>query len=160
MKKQFFRSFFSFSRAERMGLVGLLGLLILLLVVRFTMHFWLQNVTPVTNEAEIVTAWTDFNTLNNNEIDSKEVKSGAVATKAVTKRNISKNDHQVYNLNTVDSQQLVSLWGIGPKLAHRILAYRNTHGPYTNHSELRNVYHFSDTVYSILKTRLIIEPQK
>jgi DNA uptake protein and related DNA-binding proteins len=61
------------------------------------------------------------------------------------------------NLNTADSITLVRLPGIGPRLAHRILERRREKGAYTDVSQLREVYHFSDSTFNTLKRKLIIE---
>lgn len=39
-------------------------------------------------------------------------------------------------LNRATADQLATLSGIGPKLAERIIAYRNQHGPFKNFAEL------------------------
>lgn len=42
-------------------------------------------------------------------------------------------------LNSASLEQLQTLPGIGPKLAQNIWQYRETHGPFTNWEDLRNV---------------------
>lgn len=43
------------------------------------------------------------------------------------------------NLNTAEASQLERLPGIGPKLAQRIIAYRNEHGEFSSLRELTQV---------------------
>lgn len=43
------------------------------------------------------------------------------------------------NINTATAQELTALPGIGPVLAERIVAYRDTHGPYTQLTDLMKV---------------------
>jgi DNA uptake protein ComE-like DNA-binding protein len=63
---------------------------------------------------------------------------------------------QKINLNTADSATLVSLPGIGAKLAHKILEYKKEIGKYRNIQQLMDVYHFSDSTMKTLQQRLII----
>lgn len=55
------------------------------------------------------------------------------------------------NLNTADSFSLLKINGIGPRLAHRILEYRNMHGPFHSYEDLFNVYHFPDSTFNRIK---------
>ena len=43
------------------------------------------------------------------------------------------------DLNAADSTDLLTLPGVGPAIAGRILAYRRAHGPFTRVEELRGV---------------------
>ncbi len=43
------------------------------------------------------------------------------------------------NINTADAEELDLLQGIGPKLAERIVAYRNEHGDFKSVSDLCDV---------------------
>lgn len=61
---------------------------------------------------------------------------------------------QSIDLNTADSLALLKLYGIGPKLAHKIIVSRNTRGPFARMEELREMYPFSDSVFAILKDQL------
>jgi len=48
-------------------------------------------------------------------------------------------DSGLVNINTADQAQLTTLPGIGPVLTGNIIAYRETHGPFTTIEELGNV---------------------
>lgn len=63
------------------------------------------------------------------------------------------------DLNTTDSSTLVKLRGIGPTLAHKLIARRNALGGYLRHDQLMEVYKFPDTTFYILKGKLIIRPE-
>jgi len=60
------------------------------------------------------------------------------------------------NLNTADSATLVSLPGIGPKLAHKILDYKKEIGQYISVEQLKDVYHFPDSTFKVLQQRLTV----
>lgn len=161
--KNALRSFFSFNRTERMGIIGLLVAILVLIVIKFSMSHFVSAETIVPAENNSGTKCNSLKALNNNGLQKSGTKKEQNTPIApITNGNkISKTDHaQVFNINTVDSQHLVSLWGIGPKLAHRILDYRRQHGSFTSHEQLLEVYRFSDTVYSILKARLVLDDDK
>ena len=63
---------------------------------------------------------------------------------------------QRINLNTADSATLVSLPGIGAKLAHKILEYKMEIGKYRDIDQLMEVYHFQDSTLKTLKKRLTV----
>lgn len=60
-------------------------------------------------------------------------------------------------LNKTDSATLVRLNGIGPTLAHKIIARRDALGGFLKHEQLMEVYRFSDTVFKMLKEKLLIK---
>lgn len=63
------------------------------------------------------------------------------------------------DLNTTDSVTLVRLNGIGPTLAHKIIARRNALGGFLRHEQLLEVYRFGDSTFSMLRERLVIRPE-
>jgi DNA uptake protein ComE-like DNA-binding protein len=65
---------------------------------------------------------------------------------------------RIIDLNTTDSATLVRLNGLGPTLAHRIIQKRNALGGFLKHDQLREVYPFPDTTFSMLREKLVINP--
>jgi DNA uptake protein ComE-like DNA-binding protein len=61
------------------------------------------------------------------------------------------------DLNRTDSAMLVRLNGIGPTLAHKIVERRKALGGFLRHEQLLEVYRFSDTVFKMLKEKLVID---
>lgn len=61
------------------------------------------------------------------------------------------------NLNLADSATLVALYGIGPRLAHKIIAYRNEHGKFLYIEQLFEIHRFPDSTYTLLKEQLYID---
>jgi competence protein ComEA len=43
------------------------------------------------------------------------------------------------NINTASAKELTTLGGVGPKLAERIVEYRDTHGPFKKPEDLKKV---------------------
>jgi competence ComEA-like helix-hairpin-helix protein len=62
------------------------------------------------------------------------------------------------NINTADSAVLVALPGIGPKLASRIVAYRNKLGGFYRVGQLLEVYGIRDTLLNTLVPYLEMDP--
>ncbi|HRU94726.1 MAG TPA: helix-hairpin-helix domain-containing protein, partial [Anaerolineae bacterium] len=60
------------------------------------------------------------------------------------------------DLNTADATTLITLPGIGPVLAERILAYRETRGPFLAPEELLAVPGIGAKVYAGLAERLTL----
>jgi competence protein ComEA len=57
-----------------------------------------------------------------------------------------RKEHVTLDLNTADSVQLSTVRGIGPKLAARILKFRNSLGGFIKHEQLNEVYGLDSTV--------------
>lgn len=71
-----------------------------------------------------------------------------VETRAITK----------YELNTVDSMQLISINGIGPSFAKRILKYRSMLGGFVSLEQLKEVYGFSEEMYANISPAFSVNP--
>lgn len=59
----------------------------------------------------------------------------------------------IFELNTVDSSQLESIRGIGPKLASRIVKYRNKLGGFVGPEQLKEVHGLSDSLFDKVRNR-------
>lgn len=159
--KKALRSFLSFNRTERMGIIGLLAVVVLLITIRFSMaHFVPAETIVSVNDGSVTNNVTPSRLIDNALPDSGTAQHTPNRSETFRNKIAKSSSTEVYNINMVDSQQLVGLWGIGPKLAHRILDYRRTHGKFTSYEQLLEVYRFSDTVYSILRSRLILDEEK
>jgi DNA uptake protein ComE-like DNA-binding protein len=64
------------------------------------------------------------------------------------------------DLNITDSSTLVRLNGIGPTLAHKIISRRDALGGFLKHEQLMEVYRFSDTVFKMMKEKLVIKMEQ
>jgi competence protein ComEA len=60
------------------------------------------------------------------------------------------------DINTADSATLVSLPGIGPAFASRIVKYRNKIGGFARTNQLMEVYGFDEEKFSMLESRVIV----
>jgi competence protein ComEA len=66
--------------------------------------------------------------------DKSSHKSGQTATVSTTVGADAK-----VNINTASAKELATLSGIGSKVAERIVAYREAHGPFKKAEDLRKV---------------------
>ncbi|MBI3510953.1 MAG: helix-hairpin-helix domain-containing protein [Bacteroidetes bacterium] len=65
-----------------------------------------------------------------------------------------KKEKRIIELNTADSSDLVSVNGIGPAFAKRILEYRNRLGGFHSNEQLMEVYGIDAEKYSTLKDQV------
>ncbi len=68
--------------------------------------------------------------------------------------------HFAVELNTADSLQLIAMQGIGPVMAHRILAYRRLLGGFYAVEQLREVHNFPEDTYNKLYTHFVADTSK
>jgi competence ComEA-like helix-hairpin-helix protein len=61
------------------------------------------------------------------------------------------------NLNTVDKAALLSVSGIGEKLAQRIIEYRAEHGGFGSSEELRSIKGISGQKYEKIENSVYVE---
>lgn len=61
------------------------------------------------------------------------------------------------DINTATAQELEALPGIGSVLAGRIAEYRNTHGPFTDISQVLNIEGVSQNLFARIKDQICID---
>lgn len=67
------------------------------------------------------------------------------------------NTHEPFELNAADSQQLVSVYGIGPIFARRIIRYRELLGGFYRREQLLEVYGLSLQQYEELSRSSVLD---
>ncbi len=152
MKKSI-RSFVTFTRTERIGLVCLCGLLLVFIVIRVTMCYWVHPTSDADKEQKINAAWEVF---KRSQQDKKDANPKGNREYEYTADSSQNNRTDIIDLNTADSVTLVSLKGIGPVTAGKIVARRNTRGPFTDINQLKEVGSFSAATFELLKKQLTI----
>lgn len=60
------------------------------------------------------------------------------------------------NINTADADELMSLNGIGEKLAEDIIAYRNENNGFKTIDEIKNVNRIGDAVFNKIKDKITV----
>lgn len=63
------------------------------------------------------------------------------------------------DLNSADSAQLVSLKGIGPSFARRILKYRNQLGGFIKPEQLMEVWGFTDSLFQLVNSQVSVKAE-
>lgn len=107
---------YTFNRNEQIAILALTGLLIVGSLISALDYFFPSH------------------------IDDFEVRKGAIPVPEILPRSeAAPEQHALIDLNTATAQQLTRLPQIGPKTAERILAYRQTHGPFKHVDDLTAV---------------------
>jgi competence protein ComEA len=78
--------------------------------------------------------------------------------KTIVKIDFVKAESKKIELNSADSVSLLSLNGIGPAFASRIIKYRNALGGYYKINQLREVFGLDSLVFDKIKSRLTVNP--
>ena len=60
------------------------------------------------------------------------------------------------NLNQASAEELIALKGIGPKMAERIIAYRNENGPFKTADQLVQVKGIGNAKFQKLKDQVTV----
>lgn len=83
------------------------------------------------------------------EIPANIKLSGDISTQNSSQDTINpKTIEDKVNLNTADKETLIEfLPGVGPKIADRIIFYRETHGGFSNKEELMNIKGISTKIF-------------
>jgi competence protein ComEA len=71
-------------------------------------------------------------------------------------RVVASPGEQAVNINAADVKELMTLAGVGRKVAQRIVAYREAHGPFKKADEVKKVEGVSDAVWEKNRTRIAI----
>jgi competence protein ComEA len=61
------------------------------------------------------------------------------------------------NINSADVKSLMTLTGVGRKVAERIVEYRASHGPFTKPEEIRKVQGVGSGVWERNRDRIVIK---
>lgn len=76
---------------------------------------------------------------------------GGIPKKEVITRFSSSFEEKIVNLNTATFEELLSLPGIGPKLAREIIRYREEKGGFSSPTELKKIKGIGEKKYEKLK---------
>lgn len=102
-----------------------------------------KNVESSPNESQNV---SNENVIASNSNNSKSISSNKKTTSA----------GGVVNINTANSEELQTLNGIGPKMAEKIIEYRQNNGSFKSIEEIKNVRGIGDKKFEKLREHIRI----
>jgi competence protein ComEA len=65
--------------------------------------------------------------------------------------------HASININTADVKSLMTLTGVGRKVAEKIVEYRDSHGPFKKADEIRKVEGVGNGVWERNRDRIVVK---
>ena len=74
----------------------------------------------------------------------------------VVQRTATADTKEKVNINSADVKELMSLTGVSRKVAERIVAYRDSHGPFKKPTELRKVDGVDDEMVKKNRARIVV----
>lgn len=152
MKKQS-TNIFEFTVSERKGVIVMIILLLLLIAVNSFLHVIIPAKHPVLKVSNLKE--TDTLPQYTNTVPKTQ---GAPASKEYLSNTAQNNKIiQVIDLNAADSLALVSLNGIGPVFAARIIKYRALLGGFYKKEQLKEVYGFDEEKYNLVAPHVAVK---
>ena len=107
------------------------------------MHAWCTRTAVIVTALTLI-PWTTM------AADKSTKTSGHAATVSATVGSEAK-----VNINTAGVKELATLDGIRPKVAERIVAYREAHGPFKKPEDLRKVEGVGKAVFERNRERVV-----
>lgn len=145
----YIKACFTFSKRERVGLILLLLILALLISANLLIPRIITRQNP-----------SDFSKFEN-EIDSLFVNDTASSKQFSAKHPLKWTKYPktetVVELNEADSATLVKLQGIGPKLASRIVKYRNLLGGFYDKVQLKEIYSIEQKHFDVVSKQITVQ---
>ncbi|GCD80005.1 helix-hairpin-helix domain-containing protein [Schleiferia thermophila] len=80
-----------------------------------------------------------------------------IASDGINKENDENTTVALTDINSADSATLVSIRGIGPTLAHRIIRYRNSLGGFVREEQLLEVYGIDSSRFEWIKPQISLD---
>jgi competence protein ComEA len=90
------------------------------------------------------------------KIASKQTYSTLYKTQDTIRQTRKKVQYPI-DLNSADSETIVSLYGIGPKMASKIINYRNSLGGFLSLNQLNDIYMFNEDLLFDLKGKIYVD---
>ena len=69
----------------------------------------------------------------------------------------ARHDNGKVNINSADVKELMTLTGVGRKVAEKIVEYRDAHGPFKKADELRKVEGVGNGVWERNRERIVVK---
>ena len=141
------KDYFDLSRKEEAGFIGLLGIMAVLFALQFFMVYFVPaKKTDFSNLQKIAKQ------LQSEDMGLTTTGSGKSSDLSVPKKALT----VPVDLNTADSIKLITIKGIGPAFAGRILAFRRRLGCFMNVEQLTDIHGIGTEKYGILKPQVCL----
>ena len=88
--------------------------------------------------------------------DDASIKMTAIEPPRLENKTTGDSVDGKFNINTANQSQLESIPGIGPAKASAIIAYRDSHGPFQSHQQLKNVHGIGDKLSKVIEQHTVI----
>ena len=88
--------------------------------------------------------------------DQRRLADGSLETESAALQESFMPDVSPLDLNTATAEELDTLPGIGPALAERIVAYRETNGPFEHVEEILEVSGIGEAKFADLEGRITV----
>ena len=164
--KALIRLAFGFSQTETNAFIILLPLMLIVIVSEpvYQTYFMSNNPDDLQEQAEldsIVASWVwpeKKPDKNYRKFSVKPYKYTKPSKPSRVQPKPKPAQREKFDLNLADTTQLKSIYGIGPVIAKRIIAYRSNLGGFIVHDQLYEVWGLDSTVVSRLAEKTVIAP--
>jgi competence protein ComEA len=112
------------------------------------MHGWRVRTAAIVTALMLI-PWAAAAADKSDKADKSE-KSGKTTTVSATVGSDAK-----VNVNTASVKELTTLAGVGPRLAERIVVYRETHGPFKKPEDMRKVEGVGKALWERNRERIV-----
>lgn len=109
------------------------------------------KVVPIPKRIETTSSQASVKQISTSEAVKTQTGGGV---KAGTSSDTIKGELSLSGINQMDAKGLEQINGIGPVLAERIVAYRNSHGPFKHIKELGNVKGIGEKKLKLIEDQL------
>ncbi len=151
------KSYFSFTRTERIGFISLCLLVVILIAVWASLNFRKHKEIPKENDLHLSAEWEKAK-----QIQPKDDSTPPDTTSYPEPIKSNKSEvalpviYEQLDINTIDSFTLSRINGISTATAGKIVSFRYTHGPFSNMERLQSIAGISNKELKILYKNLVI----
>jgi DNA uptake protein ComE-like DNA-binding protein len=141
--KNLLRSYVTFTRTEKTGIAVLATIALVLILVRATMHLWVQPTPNTEKQAQLEQAWAAYKQAHTTSAPKKE--SATALPDSI-------------DLNNADTTTLMLLGGVGYTTANKIRERIRNKGAFTDIEQLHEVGSFTTSQFDAIKKRVYLRP--
>lgn len=128
----------------------------------FSENDYLSNKTSESKIVDNNITFGSFDISKNDISDDGIIENNNVETNSINKevetkdKNASFNYGDKININTATENMLITLPSIGKTIAKSIIEYRETYGPFTDITQIKNVKRIGDKTFDKIKNKITV----